>query len=187
MKTMKKAALLVGAAVAIMAMALPAAASAARLENSSGNLLAKGSLFTVKNQGTVVYETTYGKISCAQIGLNEELVKNDGQVVSAIERSPGYSNACFVGGKAFNQELKFTGLKFEGTGAGTVGLSFDIQYPWGKCHLQNEATPVKYVPGSSAFSVTKAAMNATPAACAPFVVTGEFKLADSGGNPLILN
>ncbi len=186
MKSMRRIALLVAALSALSAVALPVAASAARLETPAGSLVGAGLKFNMQSTN-MTYTTSYGLLKCGSVGFNEEVIKNNGTIVEAVERSQGSSANCSIGGHQFTQKAELKNLKLEGPNAGTANLVLDVQLPGLSCHFEKVGAPVTYVSGGNVLRLTNVKMKGEPTACEPWIVNAEFSLTDAAnGSPLIL-
>jgi hypothetical protein len=193
MRSIRKMALLAGVFAAVMAVSLPAVASAARLEYSGGELVPVGTEFSATSTN-FTFMTSYGILSCQKVTMPAELIKNgykEGKavVVEAESRGVGSAGICFFEGtQSFGLEPKLRGFRLEGPGAGTMSLELNTVYPAGqKCHFERTDAPVTYSAGTNVLTLSSVKMKASPAACGPFYVSGYLSLADSLGKSLILN
>jgi hypothetical protein len=192
MRSIKKMALLAGVFAAVMAVSLPAVASAARLEYSGGELVPLGTEFSATSTN-LTFMTSYGMLSCEEVAMPAELIRNDNEEGEAIVEAEGgglgSAGVCyFEGENSFLFEPELRGLHLEGPHAGTADLEFHAVYPYGmKCYFEKTNAPVTYSQGSSVLTLSSVTMQASPAACGPFRVSGQLNLANSLGNPLILN
>ncbi len=186
MRSIKKIALLVAAAAAVVAVVAPAA-NATVLQNSKGETLPKGSKFSMTSNGAWTFETSWGKLNCKQVSLPSELNAPVGETLKAVGVGPGSASTCNFGSGNFTLEPELRGMSLTSPLSGTMDLKMTAWYPGfiNPCVYENTATPVTYTSGGSVLRISGVYMKAN-GACGPFRVTGELTLKDSVGNLLFL-
>ena len=177
MRSIRKIAMFVLALSASLAVALPAVASAARLEQPVGTLMPVGSLITAKSQN-FVFHTSWGNLTCNELVLQSKVIQNDGASVQGVWGGPGAAKSCFING---TQEMlvtpELTSLNLSGPQRGTAGLEITMQLPKATCHLKSSSLAVTYSSGSSVLSIS-GPMEVTPA-CGPMTIQGSYSLTDN--------
>ncbi len=191
MRSRMKKSMAFAVAVALIATALPAGASAARLETQGGVLLSKGMSFTATSTN-FTFNTSYGTLKCSKVVLRAEVTQNNGTTVEAVEAGhygggPSFAEACTSNGQKFPLQPAVHGLKLDGTpGNGTLGLAIDWKLGGFECHNENNAIAVSYTPGGSILRMVNGKVNGPPV-CGPFTANADFSITETvSGNPLIL-
>jgi len=178
------------AAVAVVALAVPAFASAAAVTDGSGNLLGKGT----KISGTSTNATTLtslGLLTCATVKVNGELTANSGGTVEGVGVGAGETSTCRLGKKEISiTDITLTSLKSTGTShTGTIGVTFEADLPELHCHFKSPAAglPFSYSAGGNTLTISEGNLEGTPEACEPGTLNGTFTISQTGGGAVVLD
>jgi len=184
----KKLSLLL-AAIAVVAFAVPAFASAAPAVTEGGALVEPGALIQGTNIGAVTTETSLGKLSCNTVTLTGELTNNSGSTVRGIGVGQGSASTCNVGGKSITiTDITLGELHSATVGSGTINVTFVADLPNNvTCHFESPNMPFTYTSGGDVVKVVKGDLKGTPAACEPGLLSGEFTIETDGGGALVLD
>jgi hypothetical protein len=176
----KKLSLLL-AAVAVLAFAVPAFASASTGLTENGKLIATGQLITFTNIGEVtITSEKLGNEPCRNVMLEAELVTNTTSEVKATKGGTQSASTCTRSGaevKVFGIELNE--LKTTGGGTGTISLAFKIELNAGGtvCSYVGTNITFTYTPGSDVIRIASGALSVTPLACGKSAsLDGEFTM-----------
>jgi hypothetical protein len=188
----KKLSLLMSA-VAVLASAVPAAASAATGLTEGGKLIATNQIVTFTNIGEMTLTSEkLGNEPCKSVMLEAELVVNTASEVRATKGGTDSATSCSRAGaevKIFGIELNE--VKTNGGGTGTISLAFKIELnPGGTvCSYVGTNMTFTYTPGSDAIRIASGPLSVTPAACGKSSsLDGEFTLTTRNTTmPLLLD
>lgn len=174
------------AAAAVIALAVPAFASAAAATDGSGNLLANGTLIsgTSTNATTV---TSLGNLTCETVKVNGELTTNNGSTVTAVGVGAGEPTNCKLGKKTIEiTDITLVDLH-AGSETNTITVTFRAHLP-GEilCHFVG-TIPFTYTTGGSSLTISEGNLEGTPEACEPGLLSGTFNLAQTGGGTVVLD
>jgi hypothetical protein len=182
---------------ALLAVVLPAAASAATLKNESGLLVAVGTQLKV-HPDQLEFDSVTGWSDCEAGAkpLTIEATENNGSVVEAEEEYGSASSSCHLSGtlhaatEAMN--IRISSLKAEGTeGTGTMSISFEAHPPGriGNCFWANPTLPISFAGGTNTFTATSRwpeSYEEWESNCGELEFKGEFSLTDSKGGKVLL-
>src|SRR5882757_5466465 len=107
---MRRIAMLIAALAAMTAVALPAGASAARLE-SSGKPVQVGTHITMQGTSWNFKSVYWGAGQCERVEFPEEVIKNSGGTAEVIQRGPGTATNCFMNGRRLIETPELRKLK----------------------------------------------------------------------------
>jgi hypothetical protein len=164
----KKLSLLL-AAVAVLAFAVPAFASASTGLTENGKLIATGQLITGTSIGQVTTTSEkLGDITCQEVMVEAELVTNTTSEVKATKGGTQSATTCFRNGaevKVFGIELNE--LKTTGGGTGTASAAFKVELTTGGtvCEFKGSSDVGTYTPGSDVITISSQPLSVTPLAC----------------------
>jgi hypothetical protein len=178
------------AAVAVLAFAIPAMASAGTVTSSAGVLAPVGTVITGTSSNTETTNTKFGTLKCANVTVKGKLTENSGGKVAAKTEGVGSTKECKVGTKELTiTDPTLLSLSSTAAGSGTVGLTFEATVPAiGTCHFAGTAVPFTYTAGSDSIHVA-GKLTATPAACGTGTgaeIHGDFTL-EIGSTGVILD
>jgi len=192
----KKLSLLL-AAVAVVAFAVPAAASATSplLVDHTGTVLK-----TAKILGTstnAVTKTSLGNLTCEKVTVTGEITQNEKTTVKGVGVGAGTSSKCFLGGTKAIEITDITLVEIHTStveeiekvkvGTGTINVTFKADLPNGvTCHFSSPNMPFSYNLGTTndSIKITEGNLLGTPAACEPGLLSGDFTLeTDDGAVP----
>jgi hypothetical protein len=191
----KKLSLLL-AAVAVLAFAVPAFASASTGLTESGSLVAVGTEVLGTNNGVITTTSSKtGNINCEEVKVYGKILANSAAEVRA--NNTGTANTSFAtkcsntnGATVEVSEIKLNELKTTGGGVGTASISFKIKLGSLTCSYTTTTGSGTYVPGASPAEITisEQALSVTPIACGTTAkLDGKFKLSTVGGTALVLD
>ncbi len=181
----KKLSLLV-AAVAVLAFAVPAMASASALTNpgGGGELTAVGTAITGTGSNVVLKSSTLGEIKCETLTLSGKVVKNSGGEVegSASNENPPTKN-CKNGEKTVVvTKVELTKLFTSTSGSGTANFVAKIDVGSTACTFTGTSVPFTYTPKTTTGVITfTSAGGVSGGACGTAPLTGSFILKSSLG------
>lgn len=190
----KKLIVLAMAVAALVAVAIPAAASATelRMTNSSGALVPTGTAITgVANNSTlrlVTKETTLGELECESIMLNGKVTVNNGTKVEGEGTAGSTTANCHFQPSNKVAEvtaIKLTNLKSETTGVGSFEAEYEAIIPGGApCHFVTEGPgEFTFTSGSDTIEVAPTAVES--AACGESTLVGKVKLETAAGGAIV--
>lgn len=181
----KKLSLLL-AAVAVLAFAIPTVAGAATLE-SGGSVVPVGTKITGKSTNAVT-QTGLGKLSCKEVVLLGKVTTNSGGTVEGVGTGEATGTTCNVEGTAVEvTNIVLSNIKSNattGTGKGTASFSFKSTLPVvGACTFTGTNAPGTYstTTMTNILKIEKATLTASPSACGPANLSGEFALTLTEG------
>jgi hypothetical protein len=180
---------LLPAALIALALALPAMASASRVELSPGKLAPAGTRISIAGSNIQIKDTALGVLPCKSWSLEEVLTENSGGVVNAIPGTAGTAAGCWNGTKPLIiSDIKWNQFHTSLSGSGTVNMSFTLQLGQEVvCHFTTSAVPFAYSPGGFVVQFSGAeSLHSSPAACGTAKFSGEFAMSISGGSHLVL-
>lgn len=174
---------LLAAAVAVVALAVPAMAGASQLTMPAGTTVPVETKITGTSTNAVT-TTSIGELKCAKVVLNGEVTKNNGTEVAGVGIGTGTTTTCTDEGASINiTNVTLTSLASSTSGSGTAAFSFQADLPVvGTCTYTATAAPFTYVSGANPAELkfTKATLTASPSACGTAKLDGEFKLETTG-------
>jgi hypothetical protein len=187
---MAKKLTLLATAIAVLAFAaVPAFASAAKLEMTAtgGGAVPVGTPITGISTDAIT-ETSLGTLSCKEVVLNGEVTKNEATVAEGVGTSSS-TTECFVEKEPINiTDVTLINLKSAASGSGTASFSFVADLPASlTCTYTGTNAAFTYTPGGSVLAFSKAKLTASPTACGTAKLTGHFSLATSAGGAVIAN
>jgi hypothetical protein len=185
----RKSALLASVFGALVAFAAPAVAGAApSLTMPVGTLVPKATVFVATSTNTV-FTDVLGNHTCEVWTFSAEVTENSGTKIEGVGVGEGTSFGCRLGSSPVTV-TRINLLKLSSTvaGHGAMTVSFTEDLPGLTCSYESESggTPFIYVAGASSIHVS-GTLKATPAACGPETVSGDFALATKGGGSLIVD
>jgi hypothetical protein len=166
----KKLSLLLTAA-AVLAFAVPAAASASTGLTEGGVLIEVGKFITGTNIGTVTTTSEkLGNITCEHVMVAAKLTVNNTSEVKAGEAAASEQTAstCFRAGVGVSvTHINLEELKTNGGGAGKFSVTYEVELtPGGTvCTFTGMNDTFSYTPGSDSIRVENAALTVVPFAC----------------------
>ena len=183
----KKLTLLAMAVGALVAFAVPAAASAnVQLTNSGGKPIAANTTITATSTNAQT-ATSNGTLTCESVTVGAILTKNTPEtVLLSDDEGSGSATGCKVKETSLPVTITPTFEELHLTTAGaTASFSF-VAHLGGvggpKCTYTGVAVPVTYTPGTSSISVSGTLTGSGVAPCsATAAFTGTFALSATGG------
>lgn len=176
------------AAIAVIAFAIPAFASASEATLPEGTRAPVGTAITGTGNDIILQSNLLGTITCEKLNLNGKITKNDG---TTIEGSGENSSPTQAGCKNGTKEVKVTSVNLESlkssvSGSGTVSFSSVVDVGTLTCTFTGTNVAGSYTPGTDTLSFSSATgVVGSPAACGTAKLSGSFTL-ESGTTPLIL-
>jgi hypothetical protein len=175
----KKLSLLM-AAVAVIAFAVPAFASASSLTMPAGTLVPVGTKIVGTSTNTTTL-TSLGLLSCNTVSVTGEVTANSGGSVAGIGIGTGNTSECFL---SEEEAITITDITLESissstSGSGTIHFTFVADLPNNVvCHFvtKSAGASFNYVSGTDSLSIPAQKLEATPAACRPGEIEGTFTL-----------
>jgi hypothetical protein len=173
------------AAVAVVALAVPALANAAEVTKSGGGAYESGAIFTGSSTNTVIFTESFGFVTCGEVTFDAELTEN-GPQIRAVSKGAGTTSSCNNEGEAVEIEdwtvlnLETTGYEEEGPtrfGVGTITVTQEIKFFFVTCHESGKVS-VKYHLGTNRLKI-KGALDGK--ACGESEIEGEFTLSGASG------
>lgn len=175
------------AAVAVVALAVPAFASAAAITDGSGNLLANGTLITgTSTNATTV--TSLGTLTCETVNVKGEITTNNGSTVEGNSSGESETSNCKLGKKTIAiTDITLTRLHAEGSSkTGLISVTFVADLPELTCHFAATNLPFTY--NSTTVTITNGDLEGTPEACEPGTLNGSFVITQTvGGGAVVLD
>jgi hypothetical protein len=137
----------------------------------------------------MVTKTSLGNLTCAKFAINGEITENTGSSFEAIGIGAGETSTCKLGTKSITfTDVTATNIVSTVTGQGTANLTWEADLPNSiVCHFTGSALPFTYVSGSDVLTFNAADMVATPKACEPGLLNGDFTATIVAGLGLILD
>lgn len=177
----KKLSLLL-AAVAVVALTVPAFASA--LELTIGGAKAKpGDAINGVSTNTIT-KTSIGNLTCATVEVFGEVTKNEATLVEGkgLEGVPAETTTCFYKGTTpiTIDDPTLLNLKTTELGKGTASLTFEATLPELTCHYSGTAVPFTYAATSDVIHL-KGSLKSNPVGCGTATIEGTFTLEGAGG------
>lgn len=177
------------AAVAVLAVAIPAMASAGSVTSKAGTFAPVGTVLTGVSTNAVT-TTTIGNLTCKEVKVTGKITKNsEAEGVAGTGTGEGTSSTCFIGGSTpiTVEDITLTSiqsLKGE-TPNGKAGFVFKAKLPGLTCTYTASAAPFSYVTNSDKITFTKAPLTASPSACGSATLDADFTLT-IGSTPIII-
>lgn len=187
-QSMAKKLSLVLAAVAVLAFAIPAVASASKA-TLNGALAPVGTQITGTGSDVTLNSELLGAITCETLNLNGEITKNDGTNVEGSGTNVSPTQAGCKNGKKAVTVTKVVVTKLASSVSGHGVLSFTSKVDVGTLECEFSATEIEgtYVSGTNVLKAEGAGpVIATPSSCGNATLTGSFAL-ESESTPLILD
>src|SRR5215203_884733 len=175
MRSLRKPALLL-ALVAVIALAVPAVASASRLEYG-GKLLPVGVNFNAVSHKVI---TSFGQ--CSEWTVQEQITKNDGTTVEGICAAAGTTRECSGSYPFYTVEPRWNSFTSTTPGKGTVSMSYEMVSVV-HCRYSGAALPFTYILGSNEITFNNVKLDG--GLCGTQYFSGTFALT-IGGVPVIL-
>lgn len=182
---------LILAAVAVLAIAVPALASASKATLPAGTLAPIGTQITGTGTSIIFQSNLLGPISCEKLNLNGSITVNNG---TTVEGSGSNTNPTQAGCKNGTREVKITSVELtsvKSTVAGSGTASFIIHWDTGTltCTFTGTSVPYTYALGGNVLSFSSASgITGSPASCGTMKLSGSFALEQAGTeNKLILD
>ena len=178
------------AAVAVLAFAVPAMASAApSVTSKAGTLAPVGTIITGTSTNTEL-STNLGTLKCEKLIVKGKITENSGSSVKVTKEGEGTTSGCKVGTEALTwTDLTLLNITSTVDKSGTVGLHFVMDLPGDvTCTYEGAAVPFTYTSGSDTITIS-GNLKPTPAACgaeAKTKFTGSYTLT-IGSTPVILD
>jgi hypothetical protein len=178
------------AAVAVLAFAVPSAASATAVTFPAGTLLKPGSELEATGTDVILTSSTLGSITCGQLNLDVTITENNGTVVkgSGSAQKPT-QGGCEDEGEPVTVTLVTLKEIFSNTsekGTASFEATVDIGNPVTvTCKVVGTAVPFTFVTGGDKIVFTKAG-NVTAAGCGTVKLDGTFTM-ETAGNAVILD
>jgi hypothetical protein len=163
----KKLSLLL-AAVAVLAFAVPAFASASTGLTENGKLIATGQLITGTSIGQVTTTSEkLGDITCQEVMVEAELVTNTTSEVKATKGGTQSATTCSrAGAKEEVFGIELNELKTTGGGTGTASAAFKVKLTGGTvCTFVGTSDVFTYSPGGDVIAISSQPLSVTPVAC----------------------
>jgi hypothetical protein len=190
-KTMIKKLSLLLAAAAMLALAVPAIASAHKVTSKAGVLAPVGTVLTLTGSDVTFLSNTLGTTTCKSVTLTVKLTTNDGTNVtgSGTTKAPATKECAIQGAPVTVTEVNITLLKAEGT---ETWMNFvwteDIDLKEAvECTYTGTKVPFTYTTGSDSIVFTKAGpIVGSPALCGNSTLTATFTL-EIEKTPVILD
>jgi hypothetical protein len=189
----KKLSLLL-AAVAVLAFAVPAMASAHKVTSKAGTLAAVGTIITGTGSDVTLTSSLLGPITCGTLTLTGELTVNDGTNVTGkgTTNNPPSTDCTNEGQPVVVTSVAISSLKAEGT---ETNVSFvatvDINSPKPvECTFTGVKVPFTYTVGGDSIVFTKAAGITSTGGCGPATLDGSFTIEiikEGVSTPVILD
>ena len=188
----KKLSLLL-AAVAVLAIAIPAMANAAVPLTSGGAKVEIGTAITGTSTNAKT-ETGIGLLTCKSVVLKGTVTKNEAVAGETLAEGAGSGeftgSECEVEGtKEPVEKITLTNIKTGTkagftTGNGSASFSFQATLPVvGVCKFTGTNVPGTYstTEMTNKLTITKGSLSASPSACGPARLTGDFFLTKTTG------
>lgn len=202
MKSMKKSMVVMAAVFAVMAFVLPSAASAARLEKPAGTLVPTGTSFLLKSghlrfEGRLFGGAAY---TCENVVLKGQVTENSGSAVKSTGSGPGtFSCHSTVPAQYFHiGSIDLLGLSISRDASGVDHASMGMRVTelettqgggTSECIYEGEV-PLTYTNGSSLLHIggtQNAGYLAGLNGCPKALVSADFAVTDTAGNPIVVN
>jgi hypothetical protein len=177
--------------IALIAVVLPAASSAAELQAKSkpGVPLQIGWPIWAHSHNVIVTNTMVGTWECEEVTLGGELWKNsEGTVL--LYGTAGETKVCSASGEPLGiDELTLQELRLTGSGAGAISLSFILRLGPFECPFEGEG-PVSYQSGTNVVSVDNMPLESPFEFCEPEEghsrLSGDFPLTKANGEAVLI-
>lgn len=182
-KTMAKKFSLMMAAAAVIALTIPAFASAVEVTLPAGTRAPVGTSITGTGNDIILQSNLLGSITCENLNLNGEITKNDG---TTVEGSGANTSPTQAGCKNGTKEVKITTFNItnvKSTVAGSGTATFTSIWDTGtlSCTLTGTKVPYTYAVGSNVITFSSASgITGSPAACGTGKLSGSFALEQTG-------
>jgi len=179
----KKFGLLV-TAIAVIAFAVPALASASTGVTQGGSLLSPGTVLKGSSTNTTT-TTTLGTLKCATVGVSAELKKNSAaEGVEAVGNGETSTSTCTLGSTPItikNITLSKLSSTAGESGTGKATLSFEAVLSASlTCKYVGTEDTLTYTSEGSSIKFSNIPLTATPAACGTAKLSGDFALTAGG-------
>jgi hypothetical protein len=183
---------LLAAAVAVLALAVPAFASATVLTMPSETKVPTGTLIKGVSTDTVT-TTPLGELTCESVEVQGTVTVNNGTTVEGTGNGTSKTANCFVEPEhepLTVEKISLTNLKSSVTGQGTASFSFVAQLP-GELECKFSGTvPGTFVEGTGTLNLTGHGLVGSPTICGTekeVTFKGDFPLTTGDGTGVILD
>lgn len=169
------------AAIAVVAFAVPAFASAAPEVTVGGARAPLGTEINGTSNNTIT-KTSIGNLTCATVEISGEITANTGSTVAGVASGPASTATCFYKGTTpiTIDDPTLLSLHSGTAGSGTVGLTFEATLPSLTCHYSGTAVPFTYSSGGNSLNL-KGALKASPAGCGTATIEGTYTVTSPSG------
>jgi hypothetical protein len=180
--------------IAVVVLAVPALASASKIEAKAGTLAPVGTNISLKSEGTVtLQDSLFGALTCESLSASETLGKNDGSTfeTAQLNGTEVQTSGCNMNGNPITYEAFSIGLQSSTAakgavpGQGTATISFIRRLPSQRCVFSG-AIPFYYALGSHQISFYSSGPLKGGAGCGSETLTGHFNVS-IGSRSVILN
>lgn len=167
------------AAVAVIAFAVPTAASAntPTLWDHNGRVAVNAKVVTTTTNAS--WLTAVGLQKCTHLAITLRVGANSGGVIKWIGVGPGITTGCTVGGEPITvSDITVNEIHTSVSGSGTVNFTFKSTLPGGiNCHFESSGVPFTYTAGVTNVNmqITNGNMVGTPALCEPGLISATLK------------
>jgi hypothetical protein len=178
------------AAMAVLALSVPAMAGAASVTSSAGKLAPAGSVLTATGIDITFQSDKIAVATCAKLNFATKLTKNDGTTVEASSSSEKPPVAECI--QKPSNPITITSVEITKLFAASTGssLSFKLTvdfFSGGECTLTGTQVPFTYIPGDDRITFSFAhGITGNPTNCGNFYMEGNFTL-EIGSTPVILD
>jgi hypothetical protein len=182
----KKTMVLAMALGALLALAIPAMASASQL-TSGGKALAVGTVVqaTSSNAKTVVGETA---LTCTSVAVSGKLTKNTGGESVATTNGAGTTSGCKFGTTAATiTDATLLGLTLVSPTVGTASLTFVADIGPLVCHFSSTSVAVTYTAGASSIHLAGTLIGSGSGCPTSGAFSGDFALETTAGVAVIVD
>jgi len=177
-------------AIAVLAFAVPALASASTGVKQGGSLLSPGTVLEGVSTNTTM-TTTLGTLKCASVSVSAELSKNNAaEGFEAVGNGETSTSTCVLGSTSFTVKNiilnKLTSGPSE-SGKGKVIFSFEMLLSSSlTCKYATTGASFTYPVEGSNLRLTNVPLTATPAACGEAKLSGLFSQTAGGSAVAIM-
>lgn len=177
------------AAVAVIAFAAPAVASASSGLTEKGTLVPVGSTITGTNVGSITTTSeTLDDTVCDTMTFKTELNQNSAATgFTALGTPTGSMSGCVWNGmavKATNVAVVSLSSPSSSSGTGKASFSYEIDYPKLTCKYTASGVSFTYTAGTDVINFSDAALTVSPAGCGPTTFDGTITLSTPSGAPI---
>lgn len=177
----KKFSLLI-AAVAVLAMAIPALASATTV-TVGGSTAPTGAVLSGTSTNTVTTTEALGSLTCGTVGIAAKLTENSGGKVAATGSGEGSTSTCKNGKKEITiTDATLLELHSTSPTSGTVKLAFKADLPGGILCEFSGTVAATFTAGMSSLHISGSLAGG---ACGSSSITGDYALTSTGGSVVL--